>query len=142
MFLLFLLSIAREQLPPLLPFWEERRDPSTGKLYYINHETRLTSWDRPVAPSAPLPVSPSAASVSVPITASIQSITMSPNVDTDTDTVPDAGAATTTSEEVVCEQEQEQGLMQTRCAQTPVQEDEEMPGAIVSAPLVSTPAPG
>lgn len=32
---------------PLPPNWEERTD-STGRVFYVNHQTRTTQWDRPV----------------------------------------------------------------------------------------------
>lgn len=48
----------RGALPPLPPNWEERRDPSSGTLYYVNHDTRKTCWERPcVAAHTPLPPS-------------------------------------------------------------------------------------
>ncbi|KAL5499677.1 hypothetical protein EMCRGX_G011134 [Ephydatia muelleri] len=37
------------QASPLPQGWEERRDPE-GRLYYVNHNTRTTSWDRPEPP--------------------------------------------------------------------------------------------
>ncbi|UYV61039.1 SMURF2 [Cordylochernes scorpioides] len=45
-------SVNLERLPPVLPDelpegWEERRTAS-GRVYYINHHTRSTQWDRPV----------------------------------------------------------------------------------------------
>ena len=27
--------------------WEEKTDPSSGKKYYVNHERKVTQWDRP-----------------------------------------------------------------------------------------------
>uniref|UniRef100_A0A669AW06 E3 ubiquitin-protein ligase n=1 Tax=Oreochromis niloticus TaxID=8128 RepID=A0A669AW06_ORENI len=33
-------------LPPLPPGWEERQD-NLGRIYYVNHETRTTQWQRP-----------------------------------------------------------------------------------------------
>lgn len=36
---------------PLPPHWEEKLDPRTNLIYYINHATRQTTWDRPVMPS-------------------------------------------------------------------------------------------
>ncbi|XP_048258981.1 E3 ubiquitin-protein ligase NEDD4-like isoform X2 [Haliotis rufescens] len=35
-----------ENLEPLPPGWEERRDPQ-GRKYYINHNDRTTHWERP-----------------------------------------------------------------------------------------------
>ncbi|CAF1599411.1 unnamed protein product [Rotaria sp. Silwood1] len=32
--------------PPLLPGWEERKDAS-GRTYYVDHNTRTTTWSRP-----------------------------------------------------------------------------------------------
>mmetsp|Transcript_106955 Transcript_106955/g.310523 ORF Transcript_106955/g.310523 Transcript_106955/m.310523 type:complete len:341 (-) Transcript_106955:343-1365(-) len=37
--------------PPLPPGWEERRDPKTQRPYYVDHNTRKTSWKRPTAAS-------------------------------------------------------------------------------------------
>uniref|UniRef100_A0A8C5I5M0 E3 ubiquitin-protein ligase n=1 Tax=Gouania willdenowi TaxID=441366 RepID=A0A8C5I5M0_GOUWI len=34
-------------LPPLLPGWEERQD-NLGRIYFVNHETRTTQWQRPI----------------------------------------------------------------------------------------------
>ena len=34
-------------LPPLPDNWEEMRDPSTGRVYYVDHERQITTWDRP-----------------------------------------------------------------------------------------------
>jgi len=44
---------AAEALPP---GWEEMKDPQSGKLFYVNHNTKTTTWDRPVA--APKPAAP------------------------------------------------------------------------------------
>jgi len=27
--------------------WGEKSDPSSGKKYYVNHEQKVTQWDRP-----------------------------------------------------------------------------------------------
>ena len=29
--------------------WEERTDPSSGRIYYVNVVTRASQWDPPVA---------------------------------------------------------------------------------------------
>ena len=34
--------------PAMAPGWEERRDRQ-GRLFYVNHTTRATQWERPVA---------------------------------------------------------------------------------------------
>lgn len=34
-------------VPPLPPGWEQRSDAVTGKVYYIDHTTRKTTWDHP-----------------------------------------------------------------------------------------------
>jgi len=44
-------SVASIPPPPLPPGWEEAVDPSSGKSYYMNHETKTTQWDRPGATS-------------------------------------------------------------------------------------------
>nr|CCC92291.1 conserved hypothetical protein [Trypanosoma congolense IL3000] len=41
-------------LPPLPPFWEERVDATTGRVFYVNHQTRETTWTRPPAPNLPV----------------------------------------------------------------------------------------
>lgn len=33
--------------PPLPPGWDERKDPS-GKIYYVDHITKTTSWIHPI----------------------------------------------------------------------------------------------
>jgi len=33
--------------PPLPPGWEEKVDPSTGSVYYVDHNSQRTSWERP-----------------------------------------------------------------------------------------------
>ncbi|TPP51130.1 WW domain family protein [Leishmania donovani] len=44
--------------------WEARVDPRTGRTFYINHETKTTSWERPaVAPTPPPAVRPSSGNV-------------------------------------------------------------------------------
>lgn len=51
-------SIQATQAPPpmgpppsaddgLPPGWQEAKDPSTGRPYYINHQTQQTTWERP-----------------------------------------------------------------------------------------------
>jgi hypothetical protein len=32
--------------PSLPTYWEEMRD-SQGKTYYVNHQTKVTQWNRP-----------------------------------------------------------------------------------------------
>ncbi|KAH9582260.1 WW domain [Trypanosoma melophagium] len=36
-----------DEVSPLPPFWEERVDPKSGKKFYLNHQTRETTWTRP-----------------------------------------------------------------------------------------------
>jgi len=43
-----------EDLPPLPPGVEERQD-ANGRTFYVNHETRTTTWVRPVAEVPPSP---------------------------------------------------------------------------------------
>ena len=38
--------------PPLPTGWEERKDGSSGRPYYVNHVDRSTSWFRPTAPAS------------------------------------------------------------------------------------------
>ena len=33
--------------PQLLPGWEQRKDAKTGRLYYVNHNSKTTSWQHP-----------------------------------------------------------------------------------------------
>ncbi|RNF27491.1 putative NEDD4-like E3 ubiquitin-protein ligase WWP1 [Trypanosoma conorhini] len=35
----------------LPPFWEERLDPKSGRKFYVNHQTRETTWTRPPPPT-------------------------------------------------------------------------------------------
>jgi len=42
---------------PLPPGWEEAKDPRSGRSFYVNHVTKTTTWDRPVAPP-PKPAGP------------------------------------------------------------------------------------
>uniref|UniRef100_A0A3B4G8G3 NEDD4 E3 ubiquitin protein ligase a n=1 Tax=Pundamilia nyererei TaxID=303518 RepID=A0A3B4G8G3_9CICH len=42
-------------LPPLPPGWEERQD-NLGRIYYVNHETRTTQWQRPTTQDGNLEV--------------------------------------------------------------------------------------
>jgi len=42
---------------PLPPGWEEAKDPRSGRSFYVNHITKTTTWDRPVAPP-PKPAGP------------------------------------------------------------------------------------
>ena len=37
-------------LAPLPEGWEQRDDPRTGRIYYVNHVTKETSWTLPVHP--------------------------------------------------------------------------------------------
>jgi hypothetical protein len=40
----------KRNLPkPSLPAWWECRECIDGKIYYVDHNTRSTSWDRPFA---------------------------------------------------------------------------------------------
>ena len=34
---------------PLPNGWEEKRDATSGQVYYVNHNDQTTSWTRPVA---------------------------------------------------------------------------------------------
>ena len=33
--------------PPLPPGWEEAVDAASGNVYYQNHASKITQWDRP-----------------------------------------------------------------------------------------------
>eukprot|EP00727_Mastigamoeba_balamuthi_P008327 m51a1_g4116 putative ras-related c3 botulinum toxin substrate 1 (rho small gtp binding protein rac1) (551) ;mRNA; r:143779-146302 len=49
----------------LPPNWEERTDPGSGRIYYVNVVDRTSQWERPRAePAAPSPVAPVASSAS------------------------------------------------------------------------------
>lgn len=39
------------QAAPLPQGWEEMRDPQSGRIYYVDHDRQITTWDRPNAPS-------------------------------------------------------------------------------------------
>lgn len=47
-------SIARQSTAPLPAGWEERFDPGTGRKFYLNSNTRETTWTRPREEAAPL----------------------------------------------------------------------------------------
>jgi len=47
----------------LPPGWEEMKDPRSGKTFYVNHITKSTTWDRPVAEAIAAPPSYSAVAV-------------------------------------------------------------------------------
>ncbi|XP_020570030.1 E3 ubiquitin-protein ligase NEDD4 isoform X2 [Oryzias latipes] len=64
----------------LPPGWEEKRD-SKGRRYYVNHNTRTTSWSRPVVqrPSdaaGPASLAPTSASLAPPAPASLAPTTL------------------------------------------------------------------
>ena len=43
----------------LPPGWEAKSDPGSGRVYYVNHATKQTQWERPgAAPSAAPAVAP------------------------------------------------------------------------------------
>lgn len=46
---------------PLPAGWEERRDPSTGKPYYVDHTRKITTWDDPRLASDEPPAYPGTA---------------------------------------------------------------------------------
>ncbi len=52
-------SLQRGSAAPLPPGWEERFDPGTGRKFYLNSNTRETTWTRPRNQQAP-PLYPSA----------------------------------------------------------------------------------
>jgi hypothetical protein len=50
----------RKEAPPsyensteLPPGWEEMKDPSSGRFFYVNHNTKTTTWEKPTKPSGP-----------------------------------------------------------------------------------------
>jgi len=47
----------QQAVAPLPPGWEEAKDPRSGRIFYVNHITKTTTWDRPVA-SPPKPAGP------------------------------------------------------------------------------------
>ena len=61
---------AESKLPP---YWEERKDATTGKIYYVNLVTRTSQWERPVAEEsaspapAPTQTMPAAAAPVTPV---------------------------------------------------------------------------
>ena len=50
---------------PLPPGWEQRVDPQWGRIYFINHNERITCWDDPrtkcMAAGSDAPLEPSTA---------------------------------------------------------------------------------
>jgi hypothetical protein len=40
---------------PLPPGWEERKDPTSGRTYYVNHKDKATSWQDPRKTPTPTP---------------------------------------------------------------------------------------
>jgi hypothetical protein len=36
--------------PPLPPGWEAKYDPTTKRVFYVDHNTKSTTWDRPAPP--------------------------------------------------------------------------------------------
>jgi len=46
----------KEGAPPndLPPGWEEMKDPKSGKLFYVNHNSKITTWDRPGVAQKPV----------------------------------------------------------------------------------------
>lgn len=50
----------------LPPNWEEREDPNTGRIYFVNLVTRTSQWDRPVADDAGAAAAPAAAPAATP----------------------------------------------------------------------------
>uniref|UniRef100_A0A8C7ZSZ1 E3 ubiquitin-protein ligase n=1 Tax=Oryzias sinensis TaxID=183150 RepID=A0A8C7ZSZ1_9TELE len=66
----FLLEILLPNTAGLPPGWEEKRD-SKGRRYYVNHNTRTTSWSRPVVQvHGPASLAPTSASLA-PTSASL-----------------------------------------------------------------------
>ena len=41
-------------LPPLPSNWEMMRDKATGRAFYVDHSTKVTTWERPVLEAAPV----------------------------------------------------------------------------------------
>jgi len=64
---------AAEALPP---GWEEMKDPKSGRSFYVNHNSKITSWDRPGVTQKPvLPPSYSEVAVNqVPATIAAASV--------------------------------------------------------------------
>ena len=68
--------------------WEEKRDPSTGKYFYIDHVNKRTQWDKPKVfpdPSMPPAYDDCVPSTSKPETndeknSDVSSLLLSPNV--------------------------------------------------------------
>ncbi|GAA5890864.1 hypothetical protein JCM8208_003077 [Rhodotorula glutinis] len=46
------LDVSDEQLGPLPSGWERRTTPSSGRAYFVDHNTKTTSWDDPRLPSS------------------------------------------------------------------------------------------
>ena len=48
-------SLSGSDLPPLPEGWIELVVPDTSRKYYLNIESRVTTWERPVPEAASLP---------------------------------------------------------------------------------------
>jgi hypothetical protein len=63
------MSASGASLPPLPPGWEERTD-AKGRVFYVDHNTRTTTWNRPPPPvsstNGPLNGIPLAATTAAP----------------------------------------------------------------------------
>lgn len=49
--------VIEDLVPPLAPLaegWSFQKDPSSGKIFYINHSARKTQWERPSASTEPV----------------------------------------------------------------------------------------
>ena len=51
----------------LPPNWEAKIDPGSGKMYYVNHTTKVTQWERPAAPASASTPAPAPAAASLPL---------------------------------------------------------------------------
>lgn len=47
-----------QQLGPLPPGWEAKIDKSTQRIFYVDHNTKTTTWERPPSPAPPPPPPP------------------------------------------------------------------------------------
>jgi hypothetical protein len=62
---------------PLPPGWEAKVDPSSGKVFYVNHIERTTSWLAPPPPPPPPPETQEESSASLPAPSSSSKATSS-----------------------------------------------------------------
>jgi len=82
----------QQQQPPLPPGWVEAKDPSSGKVYFCNPQTRETRWERPVSTNS----TPSTAQLGFPDSKNVYGIPNSNVQDVHSDTRLNLSKSTST----------------------------------------------